>query len=81
MSCLYPQLAAENFSLRPTPALSRAAESATGGSSRYLDRLRQDISVISHQDIIATHHTVLSSSLQHTMYSVFNMNSQESLCV
>ena len=81
MSCLFPQLAAKNFSLRPTPALSRAAESATGGSSRYLDRLRQDISVISHRDITATHHTVLSSFLQHTMYSVFNMNSQESLCV
>ena len=71
----------EFLSLRPTPALSRAAESATGWSSRYLDRLRQDISVISYQDIIATHHTVLSSFLQHTIYSVFNMSSRESLCV
>ena len=71
----------EFLSLRPTPALSRAAESATGWSSRYLDRLRQDISVISHQDIIATHHTVLSSFLQHTISTVFNMSSRESLCV
>ena len=64
-----------------SPADSGSEPRCRVGDRRIFSISRsQDISVISHQDIIATHHTVLSSFLQHTMYELTRISLCMSVC-